>query len=68
MLPAIANYFGITLDELFSMSEIRNREKINAIFERVHELETDKKTDEAIEILRKSYIQRLYIREKHYKP
>lgn len=54
MLPAIANYFGITLDELFSMSEIRNREKINAIFEQVHELETDKRTDEAIEILRKA--------------
>lgn len=54
LVPSISNLFGITLDELFGMSEIRNTEKINAIFSEVHKLEAISKVDEAIELLKNS--------------
>lgn len=54
LLPSISNFFGITLDELFDMNEIRNKEKIDAIFSKTHELEANSRIDEAIELLASS--------------
>jgi transcriptional regulator with XRE-family HTH domain len=52
MLPSIANYYNISIDELMGMDEIRNELKINNIFSIVHEYETKDMIDEAIETLR----------------
>lgn len=52
MLPSIANYYNISIDELMGMDEIRNEVKINNIFSIVHEYETKDKIEEAIETLR----------------
>ncbi len=52
LLPAIANYFDITLDELMNMNEIRSTEKLNSIFAEVHKLEIDGNIDKAITLLR----------------
>ena len=55
LLPSIANYFNVTLDELFNMDELRSESKLNEIFTQVHELERNGKTSEA-EILLRSAI------------
>ena len=52
MLPSIANYYNISIDELMGMDEIRNEIKINNIFSIVHEYETKDMIDEAIGTLR----------------
>lgn len=52
MLPSIANYFNITLDELFSMDEIRSEKRINSIFAKSHGLLKEGNTEEAIRLLK----------------
>jgi transcriptional regulator with XRE-family HTH domain len=52
MLPSIANYYNISIDELMGMDDIRNDLKINNIFSIVHEYESKDMIDEAIETLR----------------
>ncbi|MBQ1846682.1 MAG: helix-turn-helix transcriptional regulator [Clostridia bacterium] len=61
MIPAIANYFGITIDELFGYENDRER-KIDAIIKRSEELHqvdqgTDKGVDECISYLRDALIE-----------
>lgn len=58
LVPAIANYFGITIDELFGYENDREK-KIAAVIAKVDELDSinlgsDKTFDECIHILRKS--------------
>jgi len=52
MLPSIANYYNVSIDELMGMDEIRNSEKINSTFSIVHEYESKGMIDEAIQTLR----------------
>jgi transcriptional regulator with XRE-family HTH domain len=52
MLPSIANYYNVSIDELMGMDEIRNVEKINSTFSLVHEYESKGMVDEAIQVLR----------------
>jgi transcriptional regulator with XRE-family HTH domain len=52
MLPSIANYYNVSIDELMGMDEIRNVEKINSTFSIVHEYESKGMIDEAIQTLR----------------
>lgn len=54
MLPSIANYYNISIDELMGMDEIRNIEKINNTFSIVHEYEAKGMIDKAIETLRQA--------------
>lgn len=54
MLPSIANYYNVSIDELMGMDEIHNIEKINSTFSIVHEYESKGMIDEAIETLRES--------------
>ena len=61
LIPAIANYFGITIDELFGYENDRER-KIDAIIKRSEELHqvdqgTDKGVDECISYLRDALIE-----------
>lgn len=52
LLPAIANYFGVTLDELMGMEQLRSEENRNAIFAAALDCERQEKWEEAIRILR----------------
>lgn len=52
LLPAISNYFGITLDELAGMDNIRSEAVRNALFTDILELERQERWDEAAELLR----------------
>lgn len=52
MLPSIANYFNITLDELFSMDEIRSEKRINSVFKKAHELVHEGDIGEAVRLLK----------------
>ena len=52
MLPIIANYYNISIDELMGMNEIRNVTKMNSIFSIVHEYESKGMIEEAIQTLR----------------
>lgn len=52
MLPSIANYYNVSIDELMGMDEIRNVEKINSTFSIIHEYESKGMIDEAIQTLR----------------
>jgi transcriptional regulator with XRE-family HTH domain len=54
MLPVIANYYNVSVDELIGMDEIRNTEKINGIFSLVHEYESKGMIEEAIQTLREA--------------
>lgn len=54
MLPSIANYYNVSIDELMGMDEIRNVEKINSTFSIVHEYESKGLIDEAIQTLREA--------------
>jgi len=54
MLPSIANYYNVSIDELIGMDEIRNVEKINSTFSSVHEYESKGMIDEAIQTLREA--------------
>lgn len=52
LLPALANYFGVTLDELVGMEQIRSEENRNAIFTAALDCERQQRWEEAIRILR----------------
>lgn len=52
LLPAIANYFRVTLDELMGMSRIRSEEMRSGIFTEALGFERQKRWDEAIDVLR----------------
>ncbi|OPJ61202.1 helix-turn-helix domain-containing protein [Clostridium oryzae] len=54
MLPGIANYYNVSIDELMGMDEIRNIEKINSTFSIVHEYESKGMINEAIQTLREA--------------
>ncbi len=54
MLPSIANYYNVSIDELMGMDEIHNVEKINSTFSIVHEYESKGMIDEAIQVLREA--------------
>ncbi|WP_025705820.1 helix-turn-helix domain-containing protein [Paenibacillus graminis] len=54
MLPSIANYYNISIDELIGMDDIRNVEKMNKTFSVVHEYESKGRIDEAIHTLREA--------------
>ena len=52
LLPGLANFFNVSIDELMGMNDIRNQERLNDIFQRVHDDEAENKYDEAVELLR----------------
>ncbi len=52
MLPSLANFFNVSIDELMGMNDIRNQEQLSEVFRRAHEYEADSKYDEAVELLR----------------
>lgn len=52
LLPAIANYFEVTVDYLLGMDKIRSEEEISRIFTQVFEYERNGRYKEAISILR----------------
>ena len=54
LLPSIANYYNVSIDELMGVDEIRNVEKINSTFSNVHEYESKGMIDEAIQTLREA--------------
>ena len=52
LLPTIANYFDITLDDLVGMNKIRGEETRIRIFTEALDFERQEQWDEAIEVLR----------------
>jgi transcriptional regulator with XRE-family HTH domain len=54
ILPAIANFFDVTLDELVGMNEIKNSAKLEEIKEQLRQLTSDGKIKEAIALLREA--------------
>ena len=54
LLPALANYFNVTLDELMGMNGIRSDAKQREIFTRTLDLERQERWTEAVLILRES--------------
>lgn len=54
LLPAIANYFEVTVDYLLGMDKIRSREEIKRSFTKVFEHERNGKYKEAVLVLREA--------------
>ena len=54
LLPVIANFFGVTLDDLVGMNEIQNKEKYDEFNLRAGELASQGKIGEAIGTLREA--------------
>lgn len=54
ILPTIANFFGVTLDELVGMNEIKNEEKLTQIKETVRYNYSNSKIDDNISLLREA--------------
>lgn len=54
MLPPLANYFGVTLDELMNMDELRNREKLAERKKKHHELRSAGRDEEDLALLRET--------------
>ncbi len=52
LLPAIANFFDVTIDEMFSSNKSKNEKRIEEINELIHEKWNKGLVDEAIFILR----------------
>jgi len=52
MLPAIADYFGITLDELLCVDRSKNDAKIEGYIKTANDLQCSGKFDEAVDIYR----------------
>lgn len=52
LLPVIANYFNITLDDLVGMNRIRSEEVRIGIFTQALDYERQERWDEAVEVLR----------------
>lgn len=53
LLPAIANYYGVTLDALVGMDRLREEDGLRNVFCETHELVRDGKNAEAVETLRR---------------
>lgn len=53
ILPVIANYFGVTLDELIGMNEIKDAARLDEVFEKLKENASVGKIDDNIKILRR---------------
>lgn len=55
LLPKIASFYGVTVDELLGVGDIRKQEKIREYRFKSFELSRDGKTDECIEMWREAY-------------
>lgn len=54
ILPSLANYYNVSIDELMGMDDIRSTTTTTRIFSLVHEYESQGKIDEAIQALREA--------------
>lgn len=54
MLPSLANFFKVSIDELMGMNEIRSKQYLNDIYTLAHQYENDGKHQEATDVLRKA--------------
>ena len=54
LLPVIANFFGVTLDDLVGMNEIQNKEKYDEFNRKAGELASQGKIGEAIATMREA--------------
>ena len=54
LLPSLANYFNVTLDELVCMNEIRSEKMMNKFFTEAIDYEREEKWKEAADVLRKA--------------
>lgn len=54
LLPVIAGFFGVTLDDLVGMNEIRNKEKYDEFNMRAGKLASEGKIGEAIDTMREA--------------
>jgi transcriptional regulator with XRE-family HTH domain len=54
ILPVLANFFDVTLDELVGMNEIKDAKKLDEIKEQLKKLTSDGKIKEAVDLLRKA--------------
>ena len=52
MLPALANYFDVTLDELMGMDELRNRETLENMKREYKKLCSETNYEKAVEVMR----------------
>lgn len=52
ILPAIANYFNVTLDELVGMNEIKNNARLEELFAKLNENSSVGRIEENIKLLR----------------
>lgn len=54
MLPSLANFFEVTIDELMGMNEIRSKQYLDDIYMLAHEYEGNGKYQDATDVLRKA--------------
>lgn len=54
LLPTIASYFGVTLDELMGMEEFKSEEQLNSLFEQINENASKGLIYENIQLLREA--------------
>lgn len=54
MLPSLANFFEVSIDELMGMNEIRSKQYLNDIYKLTHEFEDAGKYQDATDVLRKA--------------
>jgi transcriptional regulator with XRE-family HTH domain len=54
MLPSLANFFEVSVDELMGMNEKRRDSYLGDTFRRAHEYEAENRYNEAIELLRQA--------------
>lgn len=54
MLPGLANFFGVTVDALLGMGDLRNPSHLRAVFTRKYQLEAAGRYAEAVEVLREA--------------
>lgn len=54
MLPGIANFYDISIDELIGMDEIRKAENLTQIFNKEHEQIASGRIDQAINVLKEA--------------
>ena len=54
MLPGMAEFYGITVDELLGVEQSLRQQELNRIHNEVHALIADKKTEQAAMLLRES--------------
>lgn len=54
LIPAIASYYNVTVDDLLGVGEVRKQEKIDWYFAESKKLLHDGKTEENIELMRKA--------------